>query len=224
MQKQSNTAIETATGNFVDVINPEPNTLSIYDIAHALSRQCRFIGHCTGEPYSVTEHSMLVLALVRCTLLAVRGGVTDSEITQSLIKWVHFIPDENVLVRIDIICLNALLHDSTEAYLVDVPSPIKKHSVLKVPYAELEANLDRAINCALGVPEITEQEKAIIKWADLLALKIEAYHMMPSKGESWCIEFPDFSPSFGYLLVCDKNWRISYNRFLDEFNFLKSTI
>lgn len=42
-------------------LDPRPEEILIEDIAHALSRQCRFAGHIRNrEFYSVAEHSLLV--------------------------------------------------------------------------------------------------------------------------------------------------------------------
>lgn len=37
--------IRTSSGQYVNVFNPDPNTIKIEDIAHSLSMQCRFGGH-----------------------------------------------------------------------------------------------------------------------------------------------------------------------------------
>ena len=50
--------IETFTGKVFDLENPTPEKITIMDIAHALSMQCRFTGHC-AEFYSVAQHSVL---------------------------------------------------------------------------------------------------------------------------------------------------------------------
>ena len=55
--------IKTWSGHQFDFINPQPTDVSIRDIAHALSLQCRFNGHCQ-EFYSVAEHSVEVSKLV----------------------------------------------------------------------------------------------------------------------------------------------------------------
>lgn len=51
--------IQTYTGKKFDFISPHPSMIDIKDIAHALSNQCRFNGHCR-QFYSVAEHSVYV--------------------------------------------------------------------------------------------------------------------------------------------------------------------
>jgi hypothetical protein len=51
--------IETATGNYADIINIEPDMLTMEDIATSLSNICRFNGHLPNF-YSVAEHSVRV--------------------------------------------------------------------------------------------------------------------------------------------------------------------
>ncbi len=55
--------IQTASGLMVSPLNPDPSTLTLPDIAHALSHICRFTGH-TRTFYSVAEHSVRVARLV----------------------------------------------------------------------------------------------------------------------------------------------------------------
>ena len=51
--------VETHSGLYIDVGDPDPGAIEIGDIAHALSMQCRFNGHCAVF-YSVAEHSVHV--------------------------------------------------------------------------------------------------------------------------------------------------------------------
>ena len=51
--------IQTFTGKQFFPLDPRPEDLDIRDIAHALSLQCRFNGHCL-QFYSVAEHSVRV--------------------------------------------------------------------------------------------------------------------------------------------------------------------
>lgn len=51
--------ILTFGGTPFNLLNPRVEDISISDIAHALSMQCRFVGHCRRF-YSVAEHSVNV--------------------------------------------------------------------------------------------------------------------------------------------------------------------
>ena len=51
--------IQVASGKAFPVLAPAPEDIDINDIAHALSRQCRFGGHVKVEHYSVAQHSVL---------------------------------------------------------------------------------------------------------------------------------------------------------------------
>ena len=51
--------MEIASGREIDPSAPKPDDIDIATIAHALSLQCRYNGHCRRF-YSVAEHSVLV--------------------------------------------------------------------------------------------------------------------------------------------------------------------
>lgn len=51
--------IQTFSGRRFNPTDPNPDAIVIQDIAHALSMQCRFSGHCQ-EFYSVAQHSVYV--------------------------------------------------------------------------------------------------------------------------------------------------------------------
>lgn len=53
----------TYTGRRVHVFNPDPNTIVIEDISHALAMLCRYGGH-TKKYYSVAEHSVILSHIV----------------------------------------------------------------------------------------------------------------------------------------------------------------
>ena len=84
--------IQTFTGKRFYPLDPREEDIDIRDIAHALSMQCRYAGHCLRF-YSVAEHSVLLSRFLR--------------------------PEGRMLARW------ALLHDASEAYILDVPRPLK---------------------------------------------------------------------------------------------------
>ena len=87
--------IVTASGREVSREFPLQSDFCMEDIAHALALTNRFQGH-TARPYSVAEHSLLVLKIARDTLgLDVHGQ------------------------------MYALMHDAHEAYTGDQSSPSK---------------------------------------------------------------------------------------------------
>lgn len=50
-------------GHLVDPLNPDPEMITLVDIAHALSNTCRWNGHVM-KFYSVAEHSIFVQNMV----------------------------------------------------------------------------------------------------------------------------------------------------------------
>lgn len=87
--------MSTFTGGKFYPLDPHPEDIHIEDIAHALSQNNRFNGHLRW-PYSVAQHSVNVMKLVKRTM-------TD---------------DHDIL-------LFALLHDAAEAYIGDIIRPVK---------------------------------------------------------------------------------------------------
>jgi hypothetical protein len=103
--------IQTFTGRQFWPLDPRPEELDIEDIAVALSRDCRYAGHCKRF-FTVAEHS------VHMTRVARSNGYNKR--------------DQRT----------ALLHDASEAYLRDIPRPLKRW--LR-GYREIEARLMEAI-------------------------------------------------------------------------------
>jgi uncharacterized protein len=76
-----------------------------------------------------------------------------------------------------------LLHDASEAYLVDLPTPIK-HSELGLQYRTAEAALMRLIcqRFLLAVAEPTA-----VRVADGVLLATEVRDLMPNRKENWSL-------------------------------------
>ncbi|TIN83079.1 hypothetical protein [Mesorhizobium sp.] len=111
------------------------------DIAHSLSLQCRYAGHCLRF-YSVAEHCVHIARWI----------------------WWHSTP-MNALI--------GLLHDATEAYLVDMPRPVKRslHE-----YRLHEAALWKVIAARYGLPE---EMPEIVHEADNRIIADELVNMRP---------------------------------------------
>lgn len=77
--------------------------------------------------------------------------------------------------------LAGLLHDAAEAYLGDIPSPLKH---VLPDYKAIEKTNEEAVNKKFGI-ELNIFEKATLKKADTSALFTEAYYLLPSKGKDW---------------------------------------
>jgi uncharacterized protein len=85
------------------------------------------------------------------------------------------------------LALVALHHDSHEAYLCDIPSPLKrKISADTDVYDEVCKTLDRVIADAFGFewPEHGSPEQRAIKRADEQALLMEAARLLPDGGKA----------------------------------------
>lgn len=69
--------IETVSGVEFTFADPHPDMIRIEDIAHALSMNCRYTGHCSRF-YSVAEHSVHVSNLLNGTGLELAGLLHDA--------------------------------------------------------------------------------------------------------------------------------------------------
>lgn len=102
----------------------------------------------TSRFYSVAQHSLLVTA-------AVKNAGGDEQIQRQ-----------------------ALLHDAPEAYLKDIPSPLKA----RMPgYHEIEEMLWWRVCDRFDIPPKVHD---LVAWADAAALTIERQHLMPNT-EAW---------------------------------------
>lgn len=120
--------------------------IDINDIAHALSNQCRFGGHVKYH-YSVAQHSCYV-----------SDWLADK--------------DNQGFYSLE---LRGLLHDASEAYLVDVPRPIKLIADFST-YRTIEKTTQQVIYKKFGL--IGGDDPAIVTQADNLLLATEARDLM----------------------------------------------
>lgn len=133
--------IQTAYGHRVHPLDADPRSIHLEDVAHALALQCRWNGH-TKHFYSVAQHCVLA----SLETLELKAGV-DGE-------WVM-----NVRQQL-------LLHDATEAYISDVPKPVK----LQMPeFQKHEERLMEAVMWRFGctyplTPEVHKIDFFMLTW------------------------------------------------------------
>lgn len=128
--------IRTFSGKYIDPFNPDPEAITIEDIAHSLSQQPRFGGHLP-EFYSVGQHSVICMMEAPTNLK-----------------------------------LEALMHDASEAYLLDMPKPIKD----RLPeYKKVEEGLMRVIAAKFGFRYPLDP---VVKSIDEHVLEREWYNIM----------------------------------------------
>ena len=151
-------AILTASGKWFDVLHPDPALIDLRDIAAALSKLCRFGGHC-AQFYSVAEHSVL---------------------TARLTQLKH--PKNRILSAW------ALLHDASEAYLVDIPRPIKRQLQ---EYVRLEDAIQCVIAERFALPWPMPKEVHVAD-GDMLSMELRAY--MPAQPENMLPPLPEKRP------------------------------
>lgn len=108
--------MQTYTGRKFFPMDPRANEVCIRDIAHSLSLQCRYAGHCRRF-LSVAEHSVHIA------------------------RWLVGVAPGDALW--------GLLHDASEAYLIDVPRPVKP---FLTGYKAAESNVMAAVCARFGLP------------------------------------------------------------------------
>lgn len=183
--------LETVSGRKVNVLEPDPDTIVIGDIAWALSRMPRFNGHSIPYvPYSVAQHSMQVMR--------------DLESHGAKIQ------------------LYGLLHDAAEAYISDIPSPVKHIPEIHAVISKLEDRLMTTIYTALEIPVPTQDEERIVKLADKAQQAIESYNFMYSRGHDWNL------PKVGFKKLQEFERPLTsteaYDSFLENFANLKEKL
>lgn len=131
--------IGTYTNKKFYFLDPKPEQICIEDIAQALSMSCRFSGH-VSKFYSVAEHCCIIADLVE-RYHDNKNGILRDAITPTLKKHAE--------------CRAALLHDASEAYICDIPRPIKP-------------SLDNYFDMELKIEKVIQEKYSITAKTDLI--------------------------------------------------------
>ena len=165
--------IEIFSGKLINPLNLKEDDIDIVDVAHSLSNQCRFSGHCKFH-YSVALHSYYVSQM--CS-------------------------DENKLW--------GLMHDLSESYIIDIPSPIKILPEFRF-YREIENNIQNLACNKFGLPQKMPKEVNII---DKRMSATEMFQIMNTFYPNGYIKFDDvkieeLSPEQTKKLFLDQFYRL----------------
>lgn len=184
----------TYSGARVDLSDPQPETLRLVDIAHHLSLLCRF-GGALREFYSVAQHSLLVLWIVR--ELEKRGA----SLPTGLISLRPSVSREDL-------CW-AVLHDAGEAYVGDMVSPVRR--MLRGAHHDIEARITRPLMLSF---DLGTEMPEIVRVADEIALAAEARDLLIGDA-TWPLRDCSFVPVI-------KPWspKKARRRFLEEARLL----
>ena len=163
------------SGKELDLLNLREKDIDIIDIAHALSNECRFGGHCIRF-YSVAQHSITCMKMAKIANLNI-----DYQLT-------------------------ALMHDATEAYIKDLPRPIK---ALIPEYNNMEKIIWETIAKKYSLPNILPKEVTDI---DDYLLRYELVYLMNQPQPKDALDLMDIPPPIP--------WGIAKHSFLEHFNRL----
>lgn len=186
--------LETASGQRIDFLSPNPNNIDIQDIGWALSRLPRFAGHTVDlVPYTVSVHSCWVATYVWC--------LTNSALC----------------------ALHALLHDAHEAYTGDIPAPLKTLPSLREEIHRIEHRLQGAIYTSLNLPRPSDQTYVHIAEADQQALAMEARIHMRSGGAAWGLPEPTHT-AVSIVPAKVKNPPAAFEQFMTTYTMLSARL
>ncbi len=143
------------SGRRLDLLEPSPLDVELNDIAHGLARVARWNGQTIGDyPFSVAQHSVLVLEIFKVTAPATSPGEQ----------------------------LFALLHDAPEYVMGDIISPFK--AVMGGNYQEIEDRVLSAIHLHFSLSAIRPAKTSrLIKKSDRQAAYFEAVHLAGFEDE-----------------------------------------
>lgn len=139
------TLINTHSGKRVDIEHPDPKTIDIEDIAHALSFICRGSGN-TNIFFPVARHCYY------CAAEAKERGLSAA------------------------VVLACLLHDASEAYMMDLPKPIKDNLLPQYRVYE-NAMLDCIYRKFLG-RSLTAEEARLVDDVDHTLLMYDLKYLL----------------------------------------------
>lgn len=216
--------IETVSGVKFNTFDPNPKDVRLDDIAWATSRMPRFAGHTIPVlPYTVAQHSIAVSneLLHLFDLDKIYDGEQEIiDLRNSFVDEWDLYDDKKLKYRM---AMHGLLHDAAEAYIGDIPSPVKHLDGLRDAIKVVEERILKCIYTSFNIEYPTELEWGFIHHADMVQRTIEAYNFMYSRGKEWG-DLPSVSLKKLQEFDAPKPSVDAYDEFLCYFNELKGRL
>lgn len=171
------TAMQTVFGthfDYADILNQDIN---IVEVAHVLARNCRYNGHVESLGTETNGHAYIYSVAAHSCL------VHDLMVYDKLDDHGHANP--NMPNRAP---LHGLLHDAGEAFVSDLPRPLKMYlrDVMDFDvFAQMEHDVIQAICTKYHIPMADEQEHEQVSFYDNLALMIERDAVQVRTTHEW---------------------------------------
>lgn len=187
--------ILTYTGKHVNPLDLRSEDIDIRDIAHALAQCNRFAGQAK-RPISVAQHSVYVSRLV-ASQLDNRG--------------------QDFLKKFDrLVCIQALLHDASEAYLGDVTKWLKAtdgFAAYRVAEDHIQRQIYAHFNCATEMHEmVAAADKLMLRFEGEQAFGVKMWKKWTTTLSSYPMITPEEKAQIGPWYPW--GWRWSEELFL----------
>lgn len=161
---------QAASGQMYWALDPREDEIHVQDICAGICREGRYANQ-TRIPYFVGEHSVIVS--LACEQIAIQRNWDPGDVL--------------------IVAREGLMHDASEAYIGDVPRPIKRQRIMR-GYGKVEAKWEKCIYSRFGITP-TPESTALVKEVDtrIVLDEIEALMRDP---EMWVRmnRYPDVTP------------------------------
>lgn len=188
--------LSMVSGSVVDLLDPRPESILESDIIHGLSKIQRYGGQINVD-YSVLSHVNLCVDAYKAI---------HEKINPKLNK--------------NLMCKFCFFHDAAEAYLGDIPRPLKYIPQFYDFYSILESNFETVIYMKLCGRIPTQEEINFIKMSDLFVLAAE--HETPGirSNRKYVVSIMEEIESKSILTMKDVESILDNLRYLIKFSTL----
>ena len=155
------TWVETRSGRLVDLRDPDPMTISVYDIAGALAAIPRNNGHTTDRPYSVAQH----------------------DVWRTRVAREHFRCDATT-------GLYVLLGSAHEAYMGHLVAVFAALPEIRNTVSTIASRLTVAVHRSMNLAPLDLATRSLLDTTRDMARTYECKHLFHSRGSALFLPYP----------------------------------